>query len=146
MQPRTKSEKASLSPLTLLKRSETVYPDSPEQAVLEAFPNTHPKRAYWITFHCPEFTALCPITNQPDFGTITIEYIPGRLCLESKSLKLYLFSYRNYGAFHEEVVNRILDDLIKAIKPKQAKITGKFNPRGGIAISVAAEHKAAKKA
>lgn len=126
--------------LTLLGQSRTVYPASPDQARLEAFPNAHPGRDYWITFHCPEFTALCPITGQPDFGVITIEYIPHRLCLESKSLKLYLFSYRNHGTFHEAAVNRILDDVVKAVRPRQARVTGRFNARGGLAITVAAEH------
>jgi len=126
--------------LTLLKRSVQNYPDSPDKARLEAFENTHKKRDYWITFNCPEFTALCPITGQPDFGRITIQYIPGKLCLESKSLKLYLFSFRNHGAFHEEVVNRILDDLVKAIKPKKALVQGEFNTRGGISITVEASH------
>lgn len=126
--------------LTLLGQSRTVYPDSPDKAELESFENTHPDRDYWITFHCPEFTALCPITGQPDFGVITIEYVPGRLCIESKSLKLYLFAFRNHGSFHEAAVNRILDDVIRAIKPRKARVIGRFNPRGGLAITVTAEH------
>jgi 7-cyano-7-deazaguanine reductase len=126
--------------LTLLGRNERTYPDSPEKARLEAFGNSHPGRDYWITFDCPEFTAVCPITGQPDFGHITIRYVPNRLCLESKSLKLYLFSFRNVGTFHETVVNRILDDLVKAIRPRKAVVTGRFNARGGIAISVEARH------
>lgn len=125
--------------VTLLRRSTTRYPRTPARARLEAFPNPDPKRDYWVRFDCPEFTALCPITTQPDFGAITIEYIPDRLCLESKSLKLYLFSFRNYGAFHEAAVNRILDDLVRAVRPRRARVTGKFNPRGGIAITVTAE-------
>ena len=124
--------------LTLLKENENKYPDSPENAKLEIFKNSHPERDYWITFDCPEFTALCPITNQPDFGKITIRYIPDKLCVESKSLKLYLFSFRNHGTFHEEVVNRILDDLVEACKPRKAAVYGDFNPRGGIAIKVEA--------
>ncbi|MCK5850540.1 MAG: NADPH-dependent 7-cyano-7-deazaguanine reductase QueF [Kiritimatiellae bacterium] len=127
--------------LTLLKRGESPYPTSPDKAKLEAFENTHRKRDYTITFECPEFTALCPITGQPDFGQITIQYVPDKLCLESKSLKLYLFSFRNHGTFHEEAVNRILDDIVRAIKPRSATVTGKFNPRGGIAIAVAASYK-----
>ena len=126
--------------LTLLKRSNTAYPDSPDAAKLESFANAHKQRDYWITFDCPEFTSQCPVTNQPDFGQILIEYIPNQLCLESKSLKLYLFSFRNYGIFHEEVVNRVLDDLVKAIEPRKARVTGKFNPRGGISITVVAEY------
>lgn len=131
---------AGLTGLTLLQKSLTPVASSPQEARLEAFPNTHPRRDYWITFDCPEFTAICPITGQPDFGRITIRYIPNRLCVESKSLKLHLFAYRNHGAFHEEVVNLILDSLVKAIQPKRALVTGIFNPRGGIAITVEAEH------
>ena len=127
--------------LTLLKRSVQSYPDSPDKAELEAFENAHPKRDYWVHFDCPEFTCLCPITGQPDFGHITIQYIPNRLCLESKSLKLYLFSFRNHGTFHEESVNRILDDVVKAIKPRQATVKGAFNPRGGIGIRVEANYR-----
>jgi 7-cyano-7-deazaguanine reductase len=126
--------------LTLLGKSRTRYPDSPEKAKLEAFRNVSPERDYWIEFDCPEFTALCPITGQPDFGHITIRYIPDRLCLESKSLKLYLFSYRNIGSFHEAAVNRILDDVIATIRPRQATVRGEFNPRGGISIRVEASH------
>ena len=125
--------------ITLLKQA-TDFPDSPEAARLESFENTHPKRDYVVTFDCPEFTALCPITGQPDFGHIVIRYVPDRLCLESKSLKLYLFSFRNHGAFHEEAVNRILDDLVAAIKPRSATVTGNFRPRGGIAITVEAAY------
>ena len=125
--------------LTLLGSS-TRYHDSPDKAKLETFKNSCADRDYWIHFECPEFTALCPITRQPDFGTITIEYIPDQQCLESKSLKLYLFSFRNYGAFHEEAVNRILDDIVKVCKPRKARVIGNFNPRGGIAITVTAEH------
>ena len=137
-----KNRKAGKTGLTLLGNSRTKLPASPDRARLEAFENTHPKRDYWVTFDCPEFTAICPITGQPDFGRIEIAYIPDRLCLESKSLKLYLFAYRNHGAFHEEVVNRILDDIVKKIKPREAAVTGTFNPRGGIAISVKATHAA----
>jgi len=135
----------SAASLTLLKKSTTQYPTRPEEARLEAFPNPKPTRSYTIHFDCPEFTCLCPITGQPDFGHLQIEYIPGPLCLESKSLKLYLFSFRNHGAFHEAVVNRILDDLVRTLHPRWMKITGAFNRRGGIAITVTAEHPARKK-
>ena len=124
--------------LTLLRKSKTPVPTSPARAKLEAFRNTHPKRDYWVEFDCPEFTSICPVTGQPDFGHVSIRYVPDKLCLESKSLKLYLFSYRNHGAFHEEVVNRILDDLVKTVAPRRAIVTGEFNPRGGIAITVEA--------
>ena len=126
--------------LTILRRSETCYPASPDRARLEAFPNPQPRRKYWIKLDCPEFTSLCPITNQPDFGHITIEYIPGKWCLESKSLKLYLFSFRNHNTFHEAAVNRILADLVRAIRPRKMRVIGDFNPRGGIAIRVETEY------
>ena len=124
--------------LTLLKRSQTAYPDSPDKARLEAFENAYRNRDYRVRFECPEFTSRCPITNQPDFGAVTIEYVPDRLCLESKALKLYLFSFRNRNTFHEEAVNRILDDIVKAIRPREIQVTGTFNPRGGISITVTA--------
>jgi 7-cyano-7-deazaguanine reductase len=124
--------------LTLLHRNPTPYPDSPDKAHLETFPNPCAKRPYWITFDCPEFSSLCPVTNQPDYGHIIIRYIPDRLCIESKSLKLYLFAYRNHNTFHEAAVNRILDDLLQACRPRQASVEGNFNPRGGIGIRVSA--------
>jgi 7-cyano-7-deazaguanine reductase len=133
-------KKNAAGDLTLLGKSKTEYPDSPERARLESFPNPSPKRNYWIEFDCPEFTALCPITGQPDFGHITVRYIPDRWCVESKSLKLYLFSFRNTGSFHEAAVNRILDDLVRLLRPRRMIVEGNFNPRGGIAISVEAEH------
>jgi len=128
--------------LTILKSVKTKYPASPDEAKLETFDNQYPNRDYWITFDCPEFTSRCPVTNQPDFGKITIRYIPNKKCIESKSLKLYLFSFRNHHTFHEEVVNRILDDVVKACYPKKALIIGDFNPRGGISIKVEAEFNA----
>ncbi|MDO9543180.1 MAG: preQ(1) synthase [Kiritimatiellia bacterium] len=130
----------SNSGLTLLRRSIQRYPDNPGQAKLEAFPNPYPLRDYWIHFECPEFTSLCPITGQPDFALITIDYIPDKLCLESKALKFYLLSYRNVGMFHEASVNRILEDIIKTCRPRRLKVNGKFNPRGGISIAVSAEY------
>lgn len=135
----THSRRASKG-LSLLGRGSTRYPASPDRALLEAFDNPRPGREYWITFDCPEFTAICPITGQPDFGHITIRYVPNRKCVESKSLKLYLFSFRNHGAFHEDAVNRILDDLVKAIRPRRMHVKGDFNRRGGIAITVEASH------
>jgi 7-cyano-7-deazaguanine reductase len=122
--------------LTLLGSNRTRYPDSPDKAKLESFRNAYAGRNYTVRFTCPEFTSRCPITDQPDFGEITIEYVPDRLCLESKALKLYLFSYRNRNTFHEEAVNRILDDIVKAIHPRRARVLGVFNPRGGISITV----------
>ena len=126
--------------LSLLGQSKTEYPTSPDEAKLEAFENRYTDRDYWVEFDCPEFTALCPMTGQPDFGHITIRYIPDAWCIESKSLKLYLFSFRDHGTFHEEVVNRILDDLVKTAAPRRAIVKGTFNPRGGIAITAEATY------
>ncbi|MFA6877046.1 MAG: preQ(1) synthase [Parabacteroides sp.] len=102
--------------------------------VLETFDNKHQDRDYWVRFNAPEFTSLCPITGQPDFATIFINYVPDVKMVESKSLKLYLFSFRNHGAFHEDCVNIIMKDLIKLMEPKYIEVTGKFLPRGGISI------------
>ena len=99
-----------------------------------AFDNKHPDRDYWVTFTCPEFTTLCPKTGQPDFATLTIRYIPAKRLVESKSLKLYLFGFRNHGDFHEDVVNVIYNDLVKLLKPKYMEVYGKFAARGGISI------------
>jgi 7-cyano-7-deazaguanine reductase len=107
---------------------------------LETFPNQHPGRQYTVTLVCPEFTCICPITGQPDFATITIRYIPDQRILESKSLKLYLWSYRQEGTFHEHVTNQILDDLVEALNPTYCHVTGAFNVRGGISITVDAEY------
>ncbi len=107
---------------------------------LEAFPNRHPGRGYTVTLECPEFTCVCPLTGQPDFGTITIRYIPDQKIVESKSLKLYLWSFREEGTFHEHVTNVILDDLVACLEPHWAKVTGAFNARGGISITVEAEY------
>ena len=105
-----------------------------DPSVLEAFANRHSGRDYWVTFTAPEFTTLCPKTGQPDFATLTIRYIPGKRLVESKSLKLYLFGFRNHGDFHEDVVNVIYDDLLKLLKPKYLEVCGKFAARGGISI------------
>lgn len=133
------------SGLTHLGSAETKFPSSPDRNILETFENSHPEREYQIRFTCPEFTAICPITSQPDFGTITISYVAGKKCIESKSLKLYLFSYRNHGAFHEEVVNLILDDCAAVCRPKTMTVSGDFNPRGGISIHVEASYTQPKK-
>jgi len=102
--------------------------------VLETFENRHQDNDYWVKFNCPEFTSLCPITGQPDFATIYISYVPDVRMVESKSLKLYLFSFRNHGDFHEDVVNTIMKDLIKLMDPRYIEVWGKFLPRGGISI------------
>ena len=107
---------------------------------VETFPNPNPERDYEIRFECPEFTCLCPITGQPDFATIRISYVPDRLCVELKSLKLYLWSFRDQGAFHEAVTNRILDDLLSALKPRRCEVVGDFLVRGGIHTVVVARH------
>ncbi|MGV8963810.1 MAG: preQ(1) synthase [Candidatus Saccharimonadaceae bacterium] len=119
--------------LTLLGHH-TEYKQDYAPEVLEAFENKHRNNDYWVTFNCPEFTSLCPITGQPDFATIHIHYIPNVKMVESKSLKLYLFSFRSHGAFHEDCVNIMMKDLIKLMDPKYIEIVGTFTPRGGISI------------
>ncbi len=108
---------------------------------LQTFPNPEPGRDYVIHHVCPEFTSLCPITGQPDFATIYITYVPDQKCIELKSLKLYLWSYRNEGAFFEKVTNQILDDLVRACEPRWMKVVGRFNVRGGIRSTVIAEYR-----
>jgi len=126
--------------LTLLGRGAVPVPASPAAARLETFSNLYPRRPYIIEFDCPEFTAVCPVTGQPDFGHLRIRYVPARTCVESKSLKVYLLAYRNTGIFHEEVVNRVLEDLVKACRPREAEVVGEFRPRGGISIRVTARY------
>ena len=109
---------------------------------LVTFPNPNPGREYVIRHECPEYTALCPVTGQPDFGTIIVRYVPERLCVELKSLKLYLWSFRDEGHFFEQVTNLILDDLVKALSPRRMTVIGKFNVRGGIWTRVIARHEA----
>ncbi|QHI69908.1 preQ(1) synthase [Tichowtungia aerotolerans] len=122
--------------LTLLKKGEMNYPQAPDASILETFENSNPQRNYWIQFETDEFTSLCPITGQPDFARITIEYVPDQLCVESKSLKLFLFSFRNEGSFYEDVTNRIYTDLFGLLKPRHLIVTGDFTARGGIRSSV----------
>ena len=112
----------------------TEYKVNYDPTVLEAFENRHQGNDYWVRFNCPEFTSLCPITGQPDFAEIRISYIPDVRMVESKSLKLYLFSFRNHGAFHEDCVNIIMKDLIRLMDPRYIEVTGFFTPRGGISI------------
>jgi 7-cyano-7-deazaguanine reductase len=128
------TEKSDLEGLTLLGRGE-----KPAKK-LETFPNHHPARDYVVTLRTEEFTCVCPATGQPDFARLTLQYIPERKILESKSLKLYLWSFRNQGVFHEHVANAILDDLVKALTPRWCKVTADFAVRGGISITVEAEH------
>jgi 7-cyano-7-deazaguanine reductase len=126
--------------LTLLGERAGKLPQSPQEAKLESFKNEYPSREYTIQFVCPEFTSLCPKTGQPDFATVYINYVPNKRCIESKSLKLYLASFRNYGVFHEHVTNKILDDIVKACRPRRAEVIGRFNVRGGISINVTARY------
>jgi 7-cyano-7-deazaguanine reductase len=130
----TKDPDKSIRSLTQLGSATTTHAADYAPSVLETFENKHPGNDYFVKFNCPEFTSLCPITGQPDFATLYISYIPGRKMVESKSLKLYLFSFRNHGAFHEDCVNMIMNDLIKRMKPKYIEVWGKFLPRGGISI------------
>jgi 7-cyano-7-deazaguanine reductase len=112
---------------------------------LETFPNPNPERDYEISFDCPEFTCLCPRTGQPDFATIRIRYVPDRLCVELKSLKLYLWSFRNEGHFHEAVTNRVLDDLVRVTRPRRMTVVGDFYVRGGIHTVVTATYEAPRR-
>ena len=120
--------------LTLLGDRHTIYGYDYAPELLETFENKHAAHDYWVRLNCPEFTTLCPITGQPDYGTLYISYMPARRMVESKSLKLYLVSFRNHGDFHEDVVNVIMKDLIHLMEPKYIEVQGKFLPRGGISI------------
>jgi 7-cyano-7-deazaguanine reductase len=128
------TEASDLEGLTLLGRN------AQPSKKLETFPNRHPDRRYVVRLESDEFTCVCPATGQPDFATITVEYIPDQRILESKSFKLYLWSFRNEGVFHEHVTNTMLDDLVSALQPHWCRVTGAFKVRGGIAITVVAEH------
>lgn len=123
-----------LEGVSLLGNTRTQYPTDYAPEMLETFPNKHPENDYLVTFNCPEFTSLCPKTGQPDFAKIIISYIPGERMVESKSLKLYLFSFRNHGDFHEDCINIIMKDLVRLMAPKYLEVTGIFTPRGGISI------------
>lgn len=123
-----------VSDLTLLGSQNNSYLDDYAPEVLETFVNKHQENDYFVKFNCPEFTSLCPITGQPDFATIYISYVPDVRMVESKSLKLYLFSFRNHGDFHEDCINIIMKDLIKIMDPRYIEVWGKFTPRGGISI------------
>ena len=123
-----------LQGVTRLGENKTAYPQDYDPSVLETFVNKHPDNEYVVHFECPEFTCLCPKTGQPDFATIKIDYIPRIRMVESKSLKLYLFSFRNHGDFHEDSVNVIMKDLVALMDPKYLEVIGIFNPRGGISI------------
>ena len=127
-------------PLTLLGSSDVPFPASPEEATLESFDNPSPDRDYWIELDCPEFSSLCPVTGQPDTALISIRYVPDKLCIETKSLKFYLASYRNCAAFNEAVANRIADDITSAVAPRGLELRAEFAARGGISLSVEVSH------
>ena len=126
--------------LTKLGKVQAYHFDAPSAAILEAFPNRFPGRDYVITFEHPEFTSLCPMTGQPDFGTIRVRYVPDAHCVESKSFKLYMGAYRNEGSFMESLTNAIAEDLISTLSPRRLTVEGIFNVRGGTAITVRVEH------
>ena len=127
-------EAQELEGVTLLGNQGTSYDYNYNPSFLEAFENKHKENDYFVKFNCPEFTSLCPKTGQPDFASIYISYVPDVLMVESKSLKLYLFSFRNHGDFHEDCMNIIMKDLIKLLDPKYIEVWGRFTPRGGISI------------
>ena len=126
--------KEEVKDLSLLGNQQVSYSSNYNPDILETFDNKHPNHDYFVKFNCPEFTSLCPITGQPDFATLYISYVPRELMVESKSLKLYLFSFRNHGDFHEDCVNIIMNDLIQLMEPAYIEVWGKFLPRGGISI------------
>ena len=130
--------------LQALGKGKTKYPQKYSPDLLEAVPNPAPERDYWVRLHCQEFTSLCPVTGQPDFAHIEIAYIPNQLLVESKSLKLYLFSYRNHGDFHEACINQIVTDLVNLLSPRYLEAIGYFTSRGGIAIHPYANYAAEK--
>lgn len=140
-----KTRKKANKGLSLLGRSEARLPESPSRATLETFPNPS-ARAYHIQFETSDFTSICPITGQIDFAQITIEYVPDKLCVETKSLKFYLASYRQERGFNEAIANRILDDFVAASAPREAAIAAEFSPRGGIGLTVRASYPAAQTA
>ena len=137
-----RARKKAYAGLTLLGNSQASFPPSPKAAKLETFPNPFPQRDYTIEIDSPDFTSLCPVTGQPDFGTIVVRYVPDRLCVELKSLKLYLWAFRNEGHYFEQVTNRILDDLVRAVSPRRMRVVGRFNVRGGITTTVVALYRA----
>lgn len=138
----SKTKKPKKPRLTLLGKSASGIPRLPTSATLETFQNAYARRDYWIRFESTDFTSLCPVTGQPDFASITIDYVPDKLCIETKSLKFYLASFRNTRSFNEEIVNRLLEDLVAACGPRQLWVHGEFASRGGIGVTVEAFHPA----
>ena len=143
---KTSASSAGRRGLKLLGRAASRPPANPSASILETFRNLYAHRDYWIRFETSDFTSLCPITGQADFARIEIEYVPDRRCLETKSLKFYLASFRNTRSFNEEVANRILDDLVAACGPRRLMVRGHFAARGGIQVTVEARHPAAESA
>jgi len=121
--------------ITLLGNATAKWPSSPDDATIETFPNRNPQSQYWVLFDFPEFCSLCPVTGQPDTARIRIQYQPAEKCIETKSLKFYLSSYRNHALFNEDIVNKILTDLSSAVTPVAMKVRGDFSPRGGISLT-----------
>jgi 7-cyano-7-deazaguanine reductase len=138
-QPFLVSKTKKTSGLTLLGHP-SKFPDEPSSSILETFPNRNAQRDYLITFESAEFTSMCPVTSQPDFAHLRIEYVADKLCIETKSLKFYLASFRNTRSFNEVIVNRILDDLVAACRPRYVLVHGEFSARGGISVTVDAEY------
>ena len=132
----------SNSDLKLLGKASPGFPETPAVETLDTFPNRYPQRDYWIRFASADFTSLCPVTGQADFAHITIDYVPDVLCIETKSLKFYLSSFRNTRSFNEEIANRILEDLVAACSPRKIFVRGEFASRGGISVTVEAFHPA----
>jgi 7-cyano-7-deazaguanine reductase len=127
--------KSDTSALTMLGHSESRLPTTPDQATLETFENRHPQRDYWINLDTQEFSSLCPVTGQPDMARIQVRYVPDQRCVETKSYKFYLASFRNQPAFNEDIVNRILTDLVAVLGPRRIAVRGTFSPRGGVQLS-----------
>jgi 7-cyano-7-deazaguanine reductase len=127
--------KSDTTSLTMLGNSERRLPGSPEEAALETFANRHPQRDYWIHLDTHEFSSLCPVTGQPDMARIQVRYIPDERCVETKSYKFYLASFRNQPAFNEDIVNRILTDMVAVLQPRKIAVRGTFSPRGGVQLS-----------
>ncbi|MCX7712545.1 MAG: preQ(1) synthase [Chthoniobacterales bacterium] len=132
--------KAEYPDFRLLGKQNSQFPTHPDASILETFPNRSPNRDYWITLDCQDFTSLCPVTGQPDFAQIKIRYIPHASCIETKSLKFYLAGFRNYPAFNEQIVNKILDDLVSCCQPRRMTVIGEFSARGGIQLTVEATY------
>ncbi len=138
----SKTKKTNKRGLKLLGRNVAAIPAEPSIATLETFQNAYAQRDYWIRFESHDFTSLCPVTGQPDFAAITVDYVPDKLCIETKSFKFYLASFRNTRRFNEEIVNRILEDLVKACSPRHLWVYGEFASRGGIGVTVEAYYPA----